>query len=58
VWPSFGPRNQETSFQCPKVKDKVEVNMEYSKIFHKKIEARLFQILIEITSIREVLEPK
>ena len=45
--------NQQQSFVCPKVKESVEVKVEYSNIFRKNIPAELFRVLEEIESVRK-----
>ena len=45
--------NQQQSFVCPKVKESVEVNVDYSNIFQKNIPAKLFHVLEEIESVRK-----
>ena len=48
--------NQETSFQCPTVTQQLEIKMEYSKIFLKKIPAEIFETILRITEIRDDLK--
>ena len=45
--------NQQLSLVCPKVKESVEVNIDYSNIFQKNILAKLFHVLEEIESVRK-----
>ena len=48
--------NQETSFQCPEITKQLEIKVEYSKIFHKKIPVEIFETISRITLIRDELK--
>ena len=48
--------NQETSFQCPEITKQMEIKVEYSKIFQKKIPVEIFETISRITAIRDEMK--
>ena len=48
--------NQETSFQCPEITKQLEIKVEYSKIFQKKIPVESFETISRITAIRDEMK--